>query len=106
MLTTTLNLSLPFGSLALFNQFPKAETLFELFIFGKKQLGSEQEIANRVFMEEAVHDDTFRAAFEGDPILVGAITLEFCPFALDHAECFRVQMIQIVVKERRFGLRL
>src|SRR5260221_5492930 len=102
----TLNLPFPFGSLALFNQFPKAGTLFELFIFGKRQLGSEQAFANLVFMEDAVHDDTFRATLEVDPIIVGAITIEFCPFALDHAECFRVQMIQIVGKEPKFGQQL
>src|SRR4051794_32442472 len=89
--------------LALFDQLPKLSVLAELIVFRHGKFAPEKKIPERVFVKDAVDSDPFRPAFEIDSVILRAITVKLFPFALDHAEATRIEAVEVLGQDLKFG---
>ena len=78
----------------LFDQFPEAGVLLQLFIFRHREFRTKKEIPDGVFVQDPVYKYALRAALEVDPVIVGSITIETFSFPLDHAESLGIEAVQ------------
>src|SRR5947207_3374209 len=81
--------------LPLLDQFPELARFAELLIFRDRQFAAEKKITKRVLVQDAMDGDPFRRLGEIDPVIFGAIAVEFFSFTLDHAEMLGVEMIEV-----------
>src|SRR5690242_16567913 len=71
--------------LAFLNQPPKLRTFRELFVFGHRELRPEKEVANGVFVQNAVDEHPFRAALKVNPVIVGPVSVKLFSLTFDYA---------------------
>src|ERR1700739_4650713 len=71
---------------ALFDQLPEAGVLLQLFVFSDRQLRTQKKIANSIFVQDPVHQDTLAVPLKIDTVIVSAITIKTFSFPLDDAK--------------------
>src|SRR5262249_46780471 len=77
---------------AFLNQLPESSMFTQLVVFGHWQLRAEEKIPDRVFMENPVDKDPFRASLKIDAIVASSITIQPLPLAFDDPERFGVEV--------------
>src|SRR5580693_1833552 len=81
---------------AFFDEFPETGMLLQLFIFRHRQLRTKKEIPDGVFVQNAVDQDTLRAALEVNPVIVGSIAIETFSFPLNDAESLGIEAVKVI----------
>src|SRR5262249_15946417 len=91
--------ALLFALFAFFNQLPESSMFTQLVVFSHWQLRAEEKIPDRVFMENPVDKDPFRASLKIDAIVASSITIEPLALAFDDPERFGVEVSKVVGQE-------
>src|SRR5205823_9174115 len=90
----------------LFNQLPEAGMLLQLFVFRHWELRTEKKVADGIFMQDPVHQDTLAAPLKINAVIVGAITIKTFAFPLDNAERLGIEAVEVVWQKLELGEQL
>ena len=66
--------------------FPERLRASDLVVLGQRQLTAEEEIGERVLVQDTVNGDALLARLEVNPVVAGTVTEKFLAIALDAPE--------------------
>ena len=79
--------------------FPELVGTLSLIVVGHGQLRAEEEVADRVPVEDAVDENAPGVVLKIDAVILAAITVKCPPVALNPAEILTIQATEILGKD-------
>ena len=74
-----------------------------LIVIGHRQFGAEEEILDRILMQDAVDQDALRMALKVDAMVATAVAVQCAPVALDLLEFLPAQGIEVIRQYLKVG---
>ena len=85
------------------NQFPELGDFLQHLVLGHGELGAEEKILERVFVEDAMDEQPRLDALEINAVFLGAIAVQIALFAMELAELFRIGLVEVLGQEIEFA---
>ncbi len=85
------------------DEFPELGDFLEHLVLGHGELGAEEEILDRVFVQDAMDEEACLGALEINPVFLGTIAVQVALFAVELAEFFGISLVEVLRQEVEFA---